>query len=88
MTAEGLIFIVSIAIGIVVAVGTGIELLAIFAKNPKIKYVPVIFTGLLFLATWAICGNIAESAPAFLGILTVGETLTLLCWFFIKKLKK
>lgn len=87
MTAEGALYFV-VMIGAVVALfGAGAEILTLFAKNPKIKYIPIVITGVLFLIT-GITNGFKEGSTILFGLMTAEEILVLLVYLLIKKLKK
>lgn len=89
MTAEGAIYFI-ILIGGIFGGGFGalVEILALSAKNPKIKYVPIAITGALFVITGIGYGYITGEAPALFGLITAGEILVLLVYFLVKAIRK
>ena len=88
MTAEGALYFIIMIGSIVSLIGVGVEVLTLFAKNPKVKYIPIVITGALFLMTGISNGHFKESSTILFGILTLEETLVLLGYLIIKKLRK
>ena len=88
MTAEGILYFIILIGGSLLGLGVIVEILAIRAKNPKIKYIPIAITAFLYLLTGFINGYFTGDAPALFGILTISEIAVLLVYFLIKKLGK
>ena len=87
MTAEGALYFVIIIGAVVALIGAAAEILTLSAKNPKIKYIPIVITGVLFIITGTTVG-FKESSAILFGLMTAEEILVLLGHFLIKKLKK
>ncbi len=88
MTAEGALYFIIIIGSVVALIGAGVEILTLFAKNPKVKYIPIAITGALFLITAISFGHFKEGSTILFGLMTAEEILVLLVYFLIKKLRK
>lgn len=88
MTAEGALYFVIIIGAVVSLIGAGVEVLTLFAKNPKIKYIPIAVTGALFLITGISNGYFTEGSTILFGLMTAEEILVFLVYLLIKKLRK
>ncbi len=88
MTAEGALYFIIIVGSVVALIGAGVEILTLFAKNPKVKYIPIVITGALFLITGISIGYFKEGSTILFGLMTAEEILVLLVYFLIKKLRK
>ncbi len=88
MTAEGALYFMIIIGAVVALFGAGAEILTLFAKNPKVKYIPIAATGALFVITGLANGYLTEGSTILFGLMTAEEILVLLVYFLIKKLRK
>ena len=88
MTAEGALYFMVIIGAVVALISAGVEILTLFAKNKKIKYIPVVITAALFFITGFANGYFTEGSTILFGLMTAEEIIVILVYFLIKKLRK